>query len=101
VLSAPYGDSVFVIEAAATTNSPAANSVAAGNADTNGPPLVARQQIVRVGRARGDFVAVASGLKPGERIVRTGLFKLRNGVPVVENNALVPPVSETPHPPDR
>ena len=96
VLSAPYGDSVFVIEPASTTNNPAANSAA-----TNGAPLVARQQIVRIGRARGDFAAVETGLKPGERIVSSGLFKLRNGVAVVENNALAPKLSETPHPPDR
>lgn len=93
VLSAPYGNSVFVIEPA--TNQPAAT------AGTNGPPLVVKERIVRIGRSRGDFVAIESGLKTGERVVNTGLFKLRSGMSVVENNTLVPQLSENPHPPDR
>jgi hypothetical protein len=46
-------------------------------------------------------VAIESGLKTGERVVNTGLFKLRSGMSVVENNTLVPQLSENPHPPDR
>jgi membrane fusion protein (multidrug efflux system) len=87
ILSAPYGDSVYVIE-----------SQAAG---TNGQPhLTVRQQFVRTGQARGDFISVESGLKPGERIVSTGLFKLRNGMTVVENNTLAPKSNEAPRPTD-
>jgi membrane fusion protein (multidrug efflux system) len=87
ILSAPYGDSVYVIE-----------SQAAG---TNGQPhLTVRQQFVRTGQARGDFISVESGLKPGERIVSTGLFKLRNGMTVVENNTLSPKSNEAPRPTD-
>ena len=59
-----------------------------------------RQQFVRLGRARGDFITVQSGLKPGERIVRAGVFKLRNEMPVVENNEVAPEASETPKPAD-
>ena len=39
-----------------------------------------------VGEARGDFVAVTEGLKAGETIVSTGVFKLRNGMAVTINN---------------
>jgi membrane fusion protein, multidrug efflux system len=87
VLSAPYGDSVYVLESKpGSQDGPAATTV--------------RQQFIRTGRARGDFVSVESGLKPGERIVSAGLFKLRNGMSVVENNALGPKPSEAPHPAD-
>lgn len=86
IVAAPYGDSVYVVEN--TTN------------PTGKEQLVARQQFVRAGRARGDFVSVESGLKPGEKVVRAGAFKLRNGIAVMENNELVPPASEKPHPAD-
>lgn len=84
VLSAPFGDSVYVIEN--STNAPGS--------------LVVRQKFVRTGRGRGDFVSVESGLKPGERVASSGLFKLRNGQSVVENNELAPKASEQPNPPN-
>jgi len=84
VLSAPYGDSVYVLEQ--STNS-------AGG-------LIVRQQFVRVGRARGDFVSVQTGLKPGDRVVTSGIFKLRNGMSVVENNNLTPNSEKKPNPSD-
>lgn len=84
VLSAPYGSSVYIIE-------PSTN--AAGG-------LVVRQQFIRTGRTRGDFVSVETGLKPGEKVVSSGLFKLRNGLSVTENNELVPKATENPQPPD-
>jgi membrane fusion protein (multidrug efflux system) len=83
ILSAPYGDSVYLIEKS-----------------TNGAGLVAKQQFVRVGHARGDFVAVDSGLKDGDHVVSAGLFKLRNFAPVVENNSISPKPSEKPKPSD-
>jgi membrane fusion protein (multidrug efflux system) len=87
VVSAPYGDSVYVIE-----------SNSAGRDGKSG--LSVRQQFVRTGRTRGDFVSVESGLKPGDKIVSSGVFKLRPGMSVVENNQLVPKSSETPKPSD-
>jgi membrane fusion protein (multidrug efflux system) len=84
VLSAPYGDSVFVIE-------PGTNS-------TGG--LVVRKQFIRVGLAKGDFVSVVSGLKPGERVASSGLFKLRNNMSVVESNDITPKSAEKPTPSD-
>jgi len=87
VLSAPYGDSVYVIEP---------------NSGTNGASsgLVVRQQFVRVGPPHGDFLSVKSGLKPGERIVSSGIFKLRNGMAVIENNEIVPKSDLAPRPSD-
>jgi membrane fusion protein (multidrug efflux system) len=85
VMSAPYGDSVFVVEP--STNNPA--------------KLVARQQFIRSGHTRGDFQVVESGLKVGDRIAGAGLFKLRNGVGVVENNEIVPKSEADPHPDER
>jgi membrane fusion protein, multidrug efflux system len=76
VLYAPYGDSVFVLER---------------KADSAGKEItVARQQFVRLGERRGDFVAVTSGLSPGEAVASSGAFKLRNGAAVLVNNALAP-----------
>ena len=77
VLYAPYGDSVFIVEEK--------------KSDKNSPPSkIVRQQFVQLGKKRGDFIAVASGLNGGETIVSTGVFKLRNGQAVVVNNALAP-----------
>ena len=77
VLYAPYGDSVFIVEEK--------------KIDKNSPPSkIVRQQFVQLGKKRGDFIAVASGLNGGETIVSTGVFKLRNGQAVVVNNALAP-----------
>jgi len=84
VLRAPYGDSVYVVEA--STNS-------AGG-------LTVRQQFVRIGQAKGDFVSVIDGVKPGEKVVTSGMFKLRNGMSVVENNEVMPPTEQRPTPTD-
>jgi membrane fusion protein (multidrug efflux system) len=84
---APYSDSVFVVEE--------------GQAQENGPPnLVLRQQIVRLGEKRGDFVAVVSGLQEGQTVVSTGVFKLRNGQSVNVDNSLAPDFKLTPRPED-
>jgi membrane fusion protein (multidrug efflux system) len=77
VLYAPYSDSVFVVEEK--------------KSEKNSPPgKVVRQQFVRLGEKRGDFIAVSSGLNDGETIVSTGVFKLRNGQAVVVDNTLAP-----------
>jgi len=84
---APYGDSVYVIERKKDPK-------------TGKESQVLRQQLVRIGEARGDFVAVTQGLKPGETIVSTGVFKLRNGMTVTINNDLAPKPQEKPNPVD-
>ena len=55
---------------------------------------------VRTGDRRGDLVAVVSGLEPGETVVSSGAFKLRNGTAVAVNNALAPDAQLAPKPAD-
>jgi len=88
VLYAPYSDSVFVVE----------DAPAEGEGEA---ALALRQQFVRLGDQRGDFVAVTSGLKEGEAVVSTGVFKYRNGQRVVVDNTLAPQFSLSPKPQDR
>ncbi|EIQ01878.1 RND family efflux transporter, MFP subunit [Opitutaceae bacterium TAV1] len=85
VLFAPYGDTVFVVEKKAGENS-------------GEEQLVVRQQFVRLGVRRGDFVAVSEGLEPGQTVVATGAFKLRNGVAITVNNDLAPKAELNPQP---
>jgi membrane fusion protein, multidrug efflux system len=84
VMFAPYGDSVFVLEA---------HKDAAGRGST-----VARQRFIRTGERRGDLVAVTAGLSAGERIVSSGAFKLRNGAAVAVNDRLAPDAQPDPKP---
>jgi membrane fusion protein (multidrug efflux system) len=83
---APYGDSVFIVE------------------DVTGPDgktyRGVRQQFVKVGVGRGDQVAVLSGVKAGEEIVSSGVFKLRPGAAVEVNNSVTPTNDPTPKPED-
>jgi membrane fusion protein (multidrug efflux system) len=92
VLYAPYSDSVFVVEAPQSENP--------GDPSGDPPALVLRQQFIRLGEQRGDFVAVLSGLKEGDTIVSTGAFKLRNGQAVVVDNTLSPDFQLAPTPAD-
>ena len=84
---APFGDSVFVIDKQKDEK-------------TGKESQVIRQQFVRVGEARGDFVAITQGLKAGEVVVGTGVFKLRNGMTVTINNDLAPKPQMNPNPVD-
>ncbi|MEJ2396542.1 MAG: efflux RND transporter periplasmic adaptor subunit [Candidatus Thiodiazotropha sp.] len=85
VLYAPYGDTVFVIDQQQDENS-------------GEQQLVLRQQVVRLGSARGDYVSVLEGLKEGEQVVTTGVFKLRPKMAVVIDNSLAPDVKLSPKP---
>jgi membrane fusion protein (multidrug efflux system) len=87
VLYAPFGDSVFVVEEGAGT-------------DDSAPALTLRQQFVRLGEARGDFIDVTKGLEPGEQVVTSGVFKLRSDLPVVIDNTLAPDPELSPRPND-
>jgi membrane fusion protein (multidrug efflux system) len=91
VVFAPYGDSVYVVEAA----KPAAD----GKAPDPGAK-VARQIFVKLGNRKGDFVVVESGLKPGQTVVSAGAFKLRNGSGVVVDNSTELDPSLAPKPKD-
>ena len=90
VLYAPYSDSVFIVEDDAGQ---AKDGQEAGK--------VLRQQFVRLGEKRGDFVEVVSGLQAGETVVTTGVFKLRNGQAVVIDNMLQPEFKLDPEPEDK
>lgn len=85
VLYAPYGDSVFLIEEKK-------------NEKTGKMEQVLRQQFVRLGTARGDFVDVQSGLKAGDQVVTSGVFKLRGGMAVTIDNKLAPNAQLAPKP---
>ena len=87
VAYAPYGDSVYVIEKK-------------HDEKTKTDSLVLRQQFVRTGETRGDFVSVTEGLKTGQEVVSTGAFKLRNGMNVVVDNKLAPDAKFAPKPND-
>ena len=87
VIFAPYGDSVYAIEEKKEAN---------GKTST-----VVRQKFVRLGERRGDFVAVSSGLSPGEAIVSAGAFKLRNGMAVAVSDAPAPGAQLDPKPADQ
>ena len=81
---APYGNSVFIVE----------NMKGEDGQEFQG----VRQQFVAIGATRGDLIAIASGVKPGERVVTSGVFKLRNGMAVQVNNTVQPTSDPTPHP---
>jgi len=82
VVHAAYGDSVFVV-------------------DEKDGRTVARQQFVRVGDARGDFVAILDGISAGQTVVAAGGFKLRNGAALVVDNTVTTNPALEPHPENR
>jgi len=75
LVHASYGDSVFIVESG-----------------------TARQQFVKVGPAKGDFVAILDGVKPGQEVVTSGAFKLRNNAKVAVDNKVAPVPSTSPQP---
>ena len=83
---APFGDSVFVVTDLKDPNGKTYRGV--------------RQQFVKVGGSRGDQVAVVSGINPGEEVVTSGVFKLRNGAAVQINNKVTPANNPKPKPED-
>jgi membrane fusion protein (multidrug efflux system) len=103
VLYAPFGNSVFIIEKKQDEK-------------TGKDHVVIRQQFIRTGETRGDFVAVTKDqrhidgeagakaakneLKQGDEVVSTGVFKLRNGIDVAVDNTLSPKPDQNPKPAD-
>ena len=83
---APYGDSVYIV------------------AELKGPDgrpyRGVRQQVVKLEGARGDQVGIASGVKPGDEVVTSGVFKLRNNAAVLVNNKVQPSNNPAPKPED-
>lgn len=75
---ATFGNSVYVVER---------------KKDDQGKEVTTvRQQIVQLGRARGDFISVTKGLQDGDEVVVLGTFKLRPGAAI----AIKPSGSEAP-----
>ncbi len=83
---APYGDSVFVITDLQDKQGKTYRGV--------------KQQFVKLEGSRGDQVAVISGLNPGDEVVTSGVFKLRNGAAVQVNNKVQPGNNPAPKPED-
>ncbi|HET8891806.1 MAG TPA: efflux RND transporter periplasmic adaptor subunit [Candidatus Angelobacter sp.] len=83
---APYGDSVFVVSDMQDQSGHTYRGV--------------RQQFVKVEGSRGDQVAVTSGVKGGDEVVSSGVFKLRNSAAVQVNNKVQPENNPAPKPED-
>ena len=83
---APYGDSVFIISEMKDPKGQTYKGV--------------RQQFVKIDGSRGDQVAVVSGVNPGDEVVTSGVFKLRNGAAVNVNNKVQPGDNPAPKPQD-
>jgi len=83
---APYGDSVFIVEQVQGPDGQAYRG--------------ARQQVVKLGGALGDQVAVLTGVEAGAEVVSSGVFKLRNGAAVRVENAVQPANDPAPKPED-
>jgi membrane fusion protein (multidrug efflux system) len=81
---APYGDSVFVVSELKGPDGKAFQGVV--------------QRFVKLGASRGDQVAVESGVQPGDQVVTSGVFKLRNGAAVEINNKVQPSNKPSPKP---
>ena len=84
---APFGDSVFIV-----------GDIKGPNGETY---RGVRQQFVKLGGSRGDQIAVIAGLNPGDEVVTSGAFKLRNGAAVLVNNKVQPGNDPAPKPENR
>ncbi|MBV8641775.1 MAG: efflux RND transporter periplasmic adaptor subunit [Verrucomicrobia bacterium] len=83
---APYGDSIFVVSEMK---------------DQTGKDFKAvKEQFVKVGQSRGDMISIISGLKPGEEVVTSGVFRLKSGAHIVVNNEIKPESELAPTPSD-
>lgn len=80
----PYGDTVFVVEESKSVDGKTAQT--------------AKQVFVTLGPKRGDQVAILEGLQEGQTVVTSGQLKLKNGTPIVVNNAVQPANDPNPKP---
>ena len=83
---APYGDSIFIVSEMKDQQGKEYQGV--------------KEQFIKLGQSRGDMVAVVSGLKPGQEVVTSGVFRLKNGARVTINNRIKPGSDLAPHPAD-
>jgi membrane fusion protein (multidrug efflux system) len=82
ILNATFGDTVFVVQPA----------------EGDQPFDTVRQEIVRLGETRGDFVEILTGPEPGAQVVKDGAFKLRDGAFITTSSmgTLEPSLEPTP-----
>jgi len=76
----PYGSTVFLVQK-----------------DEKGK-RVAQQTFVTTGPARGDQIAVLSGIKEGDEVVTSGQLKLKNGTPIAVSTLAQPADASNPTP---
>ena len=81
---APYGDSVFIVTEAKGEDDKSYKTV--------------KEQFVKLGAARGDLISIISGVKPGDEVVTSGVFRLKSGVPITINNTVQPEAKVSPTP---
>jgi len=82
----PYGAMVFVVKEE--------------KGPEGKPRKVAQQVIVKTGPTRGDQVAILSGVTEGAEVISSGQLKVKNGTPLIINNAINPVSDADPHPQD-
>jgi membrane fusion protein (multidrug efflux system) len=88
-----YGDSVFVVQKSGDT---VPVDEQEGMAEAG---LEVVQRFITLGEARGDYIAVTTGLEVGTEVASTGLLKLRNKQPVIIDNSNAPMPELDPAPP--
>jgi len=115
VIFAPFGDTVFVIEKYNgqadkannekskddKTKTEKANQDKDAKNQASQGGLKARQQFVRLGKSRGDFIEIVDGIKPGDQVVSAGAFKLTNGQSIVIGQTAQPDYKTEPKPIDQ
>ncbi|HWS78996.1 MAG TPA: efflux RND transporter periplasmic adaptor subunit [Thermomonas sp.] len=93
----PYGNAVFVISK--TARKPGEKDMQ--GKELTGDKSIVTQRFVKTGATQGDLVVVTEGLKPGERVVTSGLLKLRNDAEVTINDSIQPAADARPAPENR
>jgi membrane fusion protein (multidrug efflux system) len=83
---APYGDSVFIVSDLKSDDGKTFKGV--------------KEQFVKLGQSKGDLTAIVSGLKPGDEVVTSGVFRLRSGEAIIVNNKARPGSETSPTPSD-
>jgi membrane fusion protein (multidrug efflux system) len=83
---APYGDSVFIVSDLKSEDGKTYKGV--------------KEQFVKLGQSKGDLTAIVSGVKPGDEVVTSGVFRLRSGGAVIVNNKETPGTELSPTPSD-
>jgi len=83
---APYGDSIFIVSEMKDPQGKEYKGV--------------KEQFIKLGQSRGDMIAIVSGLKPGDEVVTSGVFRLKSGAHVNVNNQIKPGSDLAPNPAD-